>query len=92
MQDDLLRVGMIFQKLLHDAGRGTAERIDRLVIIPDGKQIAFSGRKQFYDLILQAADVLEFIDQKKREAIPIQQKFCCALEKRCKRLINLHKI
>ena len=62
-QYDFFRVRIIFVKMQHDLRSRPAETIDRLIVIPDHKEIVFGKRKHFHDVKLKLVDVLEFIDQ-----------------------------
>ena len=69
IKKDPLCIRIIQQELFHDPCGSTAKRVNRLVIITNSKQVAVSFCKQIHNGILNLADILKLIDQKKGEMI-----------------------
>ena len=61
----------ILLQLPHVRSRGAAERVDRLVVVADGKHGVIAAGKQAQPLILQAIGVLKFVNQNMTKALAI---------------------
>ena len=59
----LRRARVIFRKIHHDLRLGPAELINRLIVIPDNKEVIFRQRQHPHNLILHGADVLKLVNQ-----------------------------
>ena len=59
----LRRARVIFRKIQHDLRLGPAELINRLIVIPDNKEVIFRQRQHPHNLILHGADVLKLVNQ-----------------------------
>ena len=69
IKKDPLCFRIIQQELFHNPCGSTSKRINRLVIVPHSEQVAISFCKQIHNGILNLADILKLIDQKKRKMI-----------------------
>ena len=59
----LRRARVILRKIQHDLRFGPAELVNRLVIIPDNKEVIFRQSQHPHNLILHGADVLKLVNQ-----------------------------
>ena len=59
-----LAARIILFKAQHDLRLRAAEPVNRLIVVPNDKQVVFRKGQKLYDLILQTVDILELIHQK----------------------------
>ncbi len=70
-QPDRLRHGKVCQQGTHIADFRTTERVNGLVVVADGKQIAMGTGQQLQPSILQAVGILKLVDENVPETLAI---------------------
>jgi len=63
--------GEIALEMLHVGDVRAAERVDRLIVVPDGEDRRLRRGQQLEPLVLQHVGILELVDQDVREAAPV---------------------